>query len=1145
MLEQNYPELSATGPSRDPTEGGRTHPHTTHLTIASDRARHSPHRQLDAAHGGPSRNAPAPTSSTVAPTRRLYNQNATIVMIGMKGVGKTSLGVIATCSLGRTFIDVDHYISTSEAASLESYVTKHGWPAFRAREAETLKMLLSRHPYNAIIACGGGIIESSESRRILKSAKATFPVICIMRENDRLQEYILTQARLQYPEDLIQLIKRREPLFIECASHFFYNLTCEDESGQAAGSDGSPSHAGVHPLKFKQIGDSFLRLICSIVGDAPCMARQGILPTRSQMSSPAPTPQIRSPREMSPQTGRSSITHLLASHGPGPDVSEGRRNTDIRCSQTHNDSSTNSREQSVGRASPFAPANLSIMRHAVLPHRANVLSRNSLFTRRTTAMSLTFPDLTLVDPALMKEITQGVDALELRADLLACLAPLTRAARESRPLEPPKFSINELVRQMETLRKLAPDMPILFTVRSTREGGYFYDDRRLTAHETASAHSQAIYFRLLEVAVGAGVELVDIELGWDPVMTRHAIEGRGRSKVVASYHDLTGALKWDTTTPMQLYERARSFGSGVHIVQMIGTATRTNVAQNVHLASCLAKMLASAASDPVFRMPPLMAINMSRSGRASRPFNDVLNFVSHPAMATKAGAGQLSLRALMETLVRLSMILKTRFHIVPVHGTANVAKRAIRSAFDEFGLPFTLSEWSQFLGDVVSYLEHNQREDVTERTDDGMMPEAASDGLFLPTAKAQQKELYDVMRARMPHRLTWPARIVEAVDVLAREDCAPMLLGSERARHSPSALGDLQGPLVGCHTLPPAIFRVMRAHLAPINAPGANRSALVVVLRDSSGNTEAKHATTIAKRAAVFAMGKLGFGSTYVYEESESSASEEGTASAKLFMGWTEDVVDLIEQSGSDILEAHNDRAEVAPKVPDTPPGTNVVRLRSTEDLRHLGTRSSLSHVRFPEREQAWSATPLPRDEEKTNEDDQLQQQKHQERLAAGHEQLVALDKDMTHRPCAVVIVGGTEASQTKCIRTLQDPIDTASAPGTGDPPLTAPASEASSGLTLPREVWETLFGGTIVRLPSQRSVSFGVQEDGWPTQEPLHTGDAHTSTLERGGWIHVAPHVIERDAVQRTVVEAWTRRSAPAQRMRFVWEDTQSLQQQ
>lgn len=1108
------------------------------------------------------------TASTM-PSNGLYDARATIIIIGMKGAGKTTIGLMANRSMGRTFIDMDYRFRISEDTSVESYVAAHGWSAFRARETILLKELLVQHPFDAVIACGGGIIESSESRRVLKSVLHTMPVIRVLREESAVRQYIDGRWLKQYDEDLGAMMRRRTLLYRECCSHTFYNLSCGIEASSKDPSRStdrvsfsSSSSNTTDPLKFKQVGNSFERLLRAILGDSfksanqsqnfadPELGANSISRPSRQSSAPLDLPGSPTSGQNTPPVFRNSLSNLLAPHGPGPGPLHESAFYDHRLSSPlHNGSKMHSK-QAMGKSSSIKNESSSTRSKgiAVLPRRANVLERSSLLTRRTTAMSLTFADLTSISADMLQNITQGVDALELRVDMLDCLRPATATAR-SRDIEAePKIDFEEVARQLETLRKMTPDIPILFTVRSDREGGFFHDDRKLSQRDTRSPHSQAIYFQLLQLAIGMGIEMLDVELGWDPWMTKKLVESRGRTKIVPSYHDLMGALKWDSNVARQLYDRACSFGNGVHVVMMIGTTTRSNIEQNQHIGSFSARILSAAGADPSGRMPPLMALNMGMAGRSSRPFNDVLNFVSHPAMPMKAGKGQLSLKEMMETLVRLSMIRTSHFHLYgAVHEAAQLVKEAITAAFDEFGLPFQLLEegtWS-----LAEYIEAHQNDDRgDQQEEENTMVNSVSDGLYIADHAHRQTELFEIMSRRCPERISKIGRIVQAVDVMARQDIGLLMLGTERGRRVPNALGEMRGPLVGCHTLPAAIERTLLAHLAPINVPNVHRSGLIVVLNDEDEtndkgdsemgeNAEKYQATTnIAKRAALHALCQMGLGTVYVLEQSDSHhghLSDDPPYSRRqsLAPGTSRDSSVPPHPTSSkawaqEVLRLNYSHEPQSGTFADLSDDLRVVvRDISLASLAHSPTRSGHD-------------TPENGSGKRTRMDmiSDLQQN-HEDEDAETMAAIYDFERHPSKRPCAIVVVGGSEERQRECLSTLPK---RSTAVQTNEEDHLRTMHFDKKHFILPHELWQSSFGGTIVRIPSKRSDIIGsrrkIETDAPKVSGNIHYQDDRTATLHNG-WINVEPWVIERDRVQKNVIEAWTRRSAPSHHLCGIWD--------
>lgn len=76
-----------------------------------------------------------------------------IVLIGMPGVGKTTIGQAIAERLGRTFVDIDSAI-TERYGSVPDYINTHGADAFRVIESETISEVSKGH--GLVIATGGG-----------------------------------------------------------------------------------------------------------------------------------------------------------------------------------------------------------------------------------------------------------------------------------------------------------------------------------------------------------------------------------------------------------------------------------------------------------------------------------------------------------------------------------------------------------------------------------------------------------------------------------------------------------------------------------------------------------------------------------------------------------------------------------------------------------------------------------------------------------------------------------------------------------------------------------------------------------------------------------------------------------------------------
>jgi len=89
-----------------------------------------------------------------------------IVLIGMPGSGKSTVGVILAKLTSRSFVDSDVLIQTKQGTSLQNIVDRHGYLALRAIEE---KILLALDCRSHVIATGGSAVYSRSAMEHLKS----------------------------------------------------------------------------------------------------------------------------------------------------------------------------------------------------------------------------------------------------------------------------------------------------------------------------------------------------------------------------------------------------------------------------------------------------------------------------------------------------------------------------------------------------------------------------------------------------------------------------------------------------------------------------------------------------------------------------------------------------------------------------------------------------------------------------------------------------------------------------------------------------------------------------------------------------------------------------------------------------------------
>ncbi|MDU6397796.1 MAG: shikimate kinase [Veillonella sp.] len=87
--------------------------------------------------------------------RDMRREKENIILIGMPGVGKTTVGKALGEEMGRTCVDVDHELE-KEIGNISTYITEQGEPAFREKEAEMIAKFGTQT--GLIISTGGGCV---------------------------------------------------------------------------------------------------------------------------------------------------------------------------------------------------------------------------------------------------------------------------------------------------------------------------------------------------------------------------------------------------------------------------------------------------------------------------------------------------------------------------------------------------------------------------------------------------------------------------------------------------------------------------------------------------------------------------------------------------------------------------------------------------------------------------------------------------------------------------------------------------------------------------------------------------------------------------------------------------------------------------
>ena len=154
-----------------------------------------------------------------------------IFLIGARGCGKTTVGQQLAAACQFDFLDTDQVLQQRAGKSIADIVAEEGWPAFRARETQTLLSVASPQ---TVIATGGGIILASVNREFLRHhgiviyLKAPVAVLAGRLEAFPEESQRPTLTGKPIAEEVREVLAQRDALYRETA-HYVVDAACDPQ----------------------------------------------------------------------------------------------------------------------------------------------------------------------------------------------------------------------------------------------------------------------------------------------------------------------------------------------------------------------------------------------------------------------------------------------------------------------------------------------------------------------------------------------------------------------------------------------------------------------------------------------------------------------------------------------------------------------------------------------------------------------------------------------------------------------------------------------------------------------------------------------------------------------------------------------------
>ena len=296
--------------------------------------------------------------------------------------------------------------------------------------------------------------------------------------------------------------------------------------------------------------------------------------------------------------------------------------------------------------------------------------------QNTFFLSLSFPDIMDAEP-YMEAMNQDVDAMEFRADLLACrddrfevLYSLQRLRKMCRP---------HAVRapMLPFLGEVIDDsVPVVFTVRTAHQAGTYPDDDEGIEK----------MFEILQLGLRAGVEVLDVESAWDKEKTNclmEQVEDRYPSQILGSHHVVGQTVSNEEAT--EIYRNC-ALGGRAHGAKVVLSIDDQSKDHQALQAGKAAIEIARERKEPII---PQLGLILGDIGQYSRVINIPFTPVTHESLPFVAAPGQMTAKELMTTRLIMGVVPPKKYGILGHNIAYSVSPAMQGAAFATTSLPHT------------------------------------------------------------------------------------------------------------------------------------------------------------------------------------------------------------------------------------------------------------------------------------------------------------------------------------------------------------------------------------------------------------------------------------------------------------------------
>ena len=157
-------------------------------------------------------NGAVPKQADESPEARILRAlgSRSVVLVGMMGAGKSSIGRRLAARRGIPFIDADTEIESAAGMTIPEIFAKHGEPYFRAGEARVIARLLEQGPQ--VLATGGGAVMDAHTRALIHGKGLS---VWLKADIEVLLKRTKRRGDRPLVDRIKELLPAREPLYAQ------------------------------------------------------------------------------------------------------------------------------------------------------------------------------------------------------------------------------------------------------------------------------------------------------------------------------------------------------------------------------------------------------------------------------------------------------------------------------------------------------------------------------------------------------------------------------------------------------------------------------------------------------------------------------------------------------------------------------------------------------------------------------------------------------------------------------------------------------------------------------------------------------------------------------------------------------------------